>query len=120
MIAAIGNRIRNLRRENNLSQKEVAHKLFISQAAYSLMETSHNGIISEHVVRLSEIYNVTTDFILKGNTKLIEMDVKNDFLPFISAKAHAGFIKKMQDDEITMILNIIVFPGLIQPKIVCL
>lgn len=101
MLVAIGTRLKELRKNNNFSQKEVAHKLFISQSAYSLMETSHNGIISEHVIRLSEMYKVTTDFILKGNTKLIEMDVKNGFFPFITSKAHAGFIEKLGADKLS-------------------
>lgn len=36
----IGDRIRALRQKNNFSQSYVAEKLFISQAAYSLIENS--------------------------------------------------------------------------------
>lgn len=111
VLAAIGSRIKKLRKNNNFSQKEVAQKLFISQAAYSLMETSHNGIISEHVIRLSDLYKVTTDFILKGNTKLIEMDVKNGFLPFITRKAHAGFIKKLRNEDLSGDIEYYRIPG---------
>jgi transcriptional regulator with XRE-family HTH domain len=57
----IGNRLKELRKKNKFSQQFVAENLFISQAAYSLIENSQNGIVSEHVVGLSNLYEVTTD-----------------------------------------------------------
>ncbi len=96
----IGQRLKMLRKKHSFSQQFIAEKLSISQAAYSLMENSHNGINSEHITRLSELYHVTTDFLLKGNKNLISMDSKNGFLPFINTKAHAGFFKKSHDHDV--------------------
>ena len=55
---AIGDRIRKLRHENKYSQVFVAENLCISQAAYSLIENSQNGIVAEHVIRLSGLYGL--------------------------------------------------------------
>ena len=90
---AIGERIRKLRRENHLSQVQVAEDLCISQAAYSLIENSQNGIVADHVIRLSGLYGVTTDYILKGNSMLLEISPENGFLPFIKVDAIGGFVK---------------------------
>ena len=76
----IGERIKALRKKNNFSQNYVAEFLSISQAAYSLIENAQNGIISEHLVVLSDLYKVTTDYILKGDNPLINIQKYNLFL----------------------------------------
>ena len=54
----------NLRRERRLSQRQVAGDLGISQALLSHYETDAREPKLEFVVRVSEYYSVTTDFIL--------------------------------------------------------
>lgn len=96
--AAIGTRLKELRKKNKFSQQYVAEKLFISQAAYSLIENSQNGIVSEHVIGLSNLYEVTTDFILKGDNMLIRVSPSEGFIPYYKTKAHAGFVKNFSGD----------------------
>lgn len=96
---AIGKRIKELRKKNKLSQDYVAKKLFISQAAYSLIENSQNGIAIGHIINLSKLYKVTTDFILKGDKSLIETSPKNGFIPLVKDMAHAGFIKNFKEEH---------------------
>lgn len=95
---AIGTRLKELRKLNKFSQQFVAEKLFISQAAYSLIENSQNGIVSEHVIGLSNLYEVTTDFILKGDDMLIRISPSHGFIPYIKAKVHAGYVKNSPGD----------------------
>lgn len=91
----IGTRIKKLRKEQKFSQDFVAKDLSITQAAYSRIENSNNRIVVEHIVKLSDLYKVTTDYILKGNRDLIEVSIENGFAPYISVKAHAGFVKNV-------------------------
>ncbi len=93
-------RLKELRRRNNLSQATVAEKLYVSQAAYSLIESEVNAVAVDHLLRLSELYNVTVDYLLTGNKKFIIMDYKNGFLPLINAKAHAGFLKGAHEEKV--------------------
>ena len=95
---AIGSRLKELRKKYKFSQQFVAEKLFISQAAYSLIENSQNGIVSEHVIGLSNLYEVTTDFILKGDDMLIRISPSEGFVPYIKTKVHAGFVKNSPGD----------------------
>lgn len=95
---AIGSRLKELRKKNKFSQQYVAEKLFISQAAYSLIENSQNGIVSEHVIGLSNLYEVTTDFILKGDHMLIRVSPSEGFVPYIKTKVHAGYVKNSPGD----------------------
>lgn len=96
----ISNRLKKLRKDNNFSQAYVAEKLFVSQSAYSLMEGRQNAVTADHILQLSKLYDVTADFLLTGNKKLIEMTAKNGFLPLIDAKAHAGFIKNAHKEDV--------------------
>lgn len=95
----IGNRIKELRKKRDFSQAYVAKNLFISQSAYSLIENSQNGLVSEHIIKLSKLYDVTTDYILKGDKLLVRISPENGFVPLIKASAHAGFIKNFHKDH---------------------
>lgn len=57
-------RIRELRVDRNLSQKEVAAYLHITQQCYSKIETGRMDITGERLILLAKLYNVTTDYIL--------------------------------------------------------
>ncbi|MCL2663269.1 MAG: helix-turn-helix domain-containing protein [Oscillospiraceae bacterium] len=54
----------NLRRERGLSQRQVAGELGISQALLSHYENDAREPRLEFVVRVSEYYSVTTDYLL--------------------------------------------------------
>lgn len=94
----LGNRLKKLRKNKKFSQQYVAQNLFISQAAYSLIENSQNGIVAEHIIKLSKLYEVTTDYILKGDNLLIRISPEEGFVPYIQVKAHAGYIKNLSKD----------------------
>lgn len=93
-------RLKELRRKHKFTQAVVAEKLYVSQTAYSNMETNINAISVDHLFTLSKLYNVTMEFLLTGNKKLIIMDSKNGFLPLINAKAHAGFLKGVHEENV--------------------
>lgn len=56
--------IRELREDNNLKQAQVAEHLGISQQAYSNYELGSYEFPSRHLIKLSEFYHVTTDYLL--------------------------------------------------------
>lgn len=62
------NILRELREERHLYQEDIAEVLGISQQSYSKYETGANEFPSRHLIKLSEYYNVTTDYLL-GKTK---------------------------------------------------
>ena len=57
-------RIRDLREDHDLSQKEVAAYLHISQQCYSKIETGRMDISGERLILLAKLYGVTADYIL--------------------------------------------------------
>ena len=57
-------RLKNLREDKDLMQKEVASVLGIDQRVYSNYETGKREIPTRFVVILANYYNTTTDYIL--------------------------------------------------------
>lgn len=58
------NRLRDLREDHDLLQKEVATLLGITQQHYSRIELGVNEISVEQLKVLAEHYNVSADYIL--------------------------------------------------------
>ena len=56
--------IRNLREDNNLTQKEVASLLGVSQRVYSNYECGQTELSIGSIITLSKFYKVSTDYLL--------------------------------------------------------
>ena len=61
-------RIRDLREDHDITQKEMAKILNCSQQVYSNYELGQRDIPTDILIKLSLFYNVSTDYIL-GLTK---------------------------------------------------
>ena len=57
-------RLKDLREDNDLVQKEVAAVLGIDQRVYSNYETGKREIPTHLVIKLAHFYNTSTDYIL--------------------------------------------------------
>ncbi len=56
-------RLKDLREDHDLMQKQVADILQINQRVYSNYETGKREIPSRFIVKLAQFYNVSTDYI---------------------------------------------------------
>ena len=56
--------IRNLRIDNGYTQKQIAEHLGISQNTYSQYETGVISLTAEVLIKLSEFYGVSIDYLL--------------------------------------------------------
>lgn len=72
----IGERIGKQRRKLGLTQQDIYDKMEISQNHYSRIENGHVGISIEKLIQLSNILNISIDYILTGKTF---GDKKSDF-----------------------------------------
>lgn len=64
VIKMISNRLRDLRDDKDLKQKDLANYLNCSQVAYSHYELGKRDIPNEVLIALAKFYNTTTDYIL--------------------------------------------------------
>ena len=58
------NRLRELREDKDLFQKDIAKYLNMSQTGYSQYETETNDIPTEILRKLADYYNTSIDYIL--------------------------------------------------------
>ena len=61
-------RIRDLRQDHDLTQKEMAQILGMSQTGYSKYETGENDIPTAVLIRLADYYCTSVDYLL-GRTR---------------------------------------------------
>ena len=57
-------KLKELREENNVSQKEIAEYLSIKQNTYSQYETNKRQLPIDVLIKLAKFYKTTTDYIL--------------------------------------------------------
>lgn len=57
-------RIRELREDNDLTQKQLANYLHCSQQVYSNYELGQRDVPTGILIALAEFYNTTTDYLL--------------------------------------------------------
>ncbi len=62
-------RIRDLREDKDLTQKQMGEILSCSQRVYSNYERGELDIPTEILIKLADFHNVTTDYILNRTNK---------------------------------------------------
>ncbi len=62
-------RLKDLREDNDLSQTQLAKILNITQQAYSNYETEKRELPYEVMIKISQFYNVSLDYIFKLTNK---------------------------------------------------
>lgn len=62
----IGMRLKALRDERGLRQKDLADRLGVTPAAYGKFEAGDRGLNSEYCIALADYYGISCDYILRG------------------------------------------------------
>ena len=57
-------RLRDLREDKDMKQKEIAGILGIDQRVYSIYETGKRDIPLRHLIALADFYHVSVDYLL--------------------------------------------------------
>ena len=98
----LATRLRQLRKDANLSQDEVSRVIGVTQSAYGYYETGRNTPIVENLVKLAKFFDVTTDYLL-GQT-----DNKHGYGPYLqAASTPLGDITKLSKEDLDEINAII-------------
>lgn len=122
----LGDRVKELRIRRNLTQKQLADDLNLSQSTIGMIESGKRDASNELLIKIANYFNCSTDYLLniKDNksaenkeqeliTKYEDMpDFKNaeDAIKFILEQpmlmAYGGYdLKNMEEDEILEIAN---------------
>ena len=72
------NRLKTLRKNKKLLQRDLALMLNITSSGYGFIETGKRNITSDILIKLADFYNVSTDYILgrtdDPNIRVIEVE----------------------------------------------
>ena len=68
----IGDKIKNAREENNLTQTQAAESLMVSRQTISNWENGKSLPDILSVIRMSELYKISLDELLKGDIAMME------------------------------------------------
>ena len=63
---SIANRLQELRKSKNFSQEQLAEQLGVTRQAVSKWESDQGCPDVSNIIKMSVIYNVPTDYLLKG------------------------------------------------------
>ena len=92
----IADRIQNLRKLKGISQEELADKIGVSRQAVSKWESEQSLPDMDKVIIMSDYFEVTTDYILKGIESEKQADIKivnaNIFVSVATALNFIGLI----------------------------
>lgn len=93
----IGERIMNLRQKKGVSQEAFGEMLGVSRQAVSKWETGQAMPDLEKVMAMSEIFGVTTDYLLKGTENAQpQSDVQQEAQDVLSDSENTGFLPRLK------------------------
>lgn len=70
-------RIRELREDNDLTQKQVGQILNMSQTGYNQYEIGKNDIPTKVLIKLADYYNTSVDYLLERTDDIKPYPTKN-------------------------------------------
>lgn len=94
----IANRLRDLREEKGFLQKFVADKIGVRSNTLSGYENGTRSPDPDMIIKLSELYNVTTDYLL-GKSDDPELTEKESFESFIKDPELRRWFKELPQSE---------------------
>lgn len=77
---AVGKRIRELRKKHNETQKDLANIIKTTPNSISKLENGDIGLTFENMLSISEHYNVSLDFLCKGEGGTNLLDTLNKYV----------------------------------------
>ena len=71
--ATIGNKIKSLRKQHNMTQDELGAKITATKSMISLWENGRRKVDTVNLQRIANVFNVTTDYLLGRNSTTNEL-----------------------------------------------
>lgn len=102
-----GKRIKELRKENKMTQAQLAQQLMLSVDSISNIENGKTTCMPEYVMIICQIFNVSTDYLYFGKRKeLYDNNIEDDIIVLIKEKSRGQkrkayrMLKLMFEEEI--------------------
>lgn len=95
-LCEIGKRIQNCRRQQGYTQEQLAERMNVSIQMISNLERGNKAIRIDNLVNLSQILDISTDYILTGKRSTEDVGVMN---------AQFAHLSERDQKMITMLLE---------------
>lgn len=90
-INKVGERIKELRKKNGLSQEKLAEKIYLTQNAISKIEKGNiKNLKLEHLVKIAECFNVSCDYLCCGKDSNSILELLEEYISFKSVNYSNG------------------------------
>jgi transcriptional regulator with XRE-family HTH domain len=94
----IGSRLKVARTIKDLNIPQVSEKTGISKGNLSVIENDKTKPSADALIVLSELYEVSADWILKGETEKTYKKVPSDIVPLFTGKEFKQLIKELEQE----------------------
>ena len=102
----ISERLKHLRKQKGVSQKKMAEKLDVSVSAYSMYERDMRNPNIKSLIKLSNYFKVSIDYLLAQTDEKEKSDIIKEKL--INSDININLLEQIEDQkEIKEILNLI-------------
>ena len=100
-------KLKNLRENNDLTQRQIALKLNVSKSTYNRWETGETFIPLKHLNNLCNFYNLSMDYIVNLSNNKNYDNVKNEINKKIIGKRIVYLRKKfnLSQNDLAKLLN---------------
>jgi len=82
----ISNQIKNYRKQKNLSQEELAEKIYVSRQTISNWETGKSYPDVHNLLLLSALYDISIDELIKGDVEMMKEKITSNELQSLSKR----------------------------------
>lgn len=76
----LSNQIKKYRKQLNLSQDELADKIYVSRQTISSWENNKSYPDVHSLIMLSDIFDISIDVLIKGDVEKMKKEIENDVL----------------------------------------
>lgn len=84
-IKAMGKRIKKVRKKHNMTQEQLADILGISSDQISNIELGKSACKTDHIFLLTQIFDVSADYLLKGRRKEPIPEVTDEQITYLTS-----------------------------------
>ena len=97
-MGTLGERLRDLRSKNGITQAELAEKIFVSESYIALIELNKRNPSTEILGKLCDFFGISTDYLLTGESS--EDDI-------LHVREWRNLVSGRTDREITSALKLV-------------
>ncbi|WP_373212923.1 helix-turn-helix domain-containing protein [Ruminococcus sp. 5_1_39BFAA] len=93
----VGLRIREVREVLNMTREEFSEKCDISSSFLAAVENGKKAVTSKTLYKICTVFNISADYIIRGNKDTFETDMILEMLNSMDAKAREHALRILRE-----------------------